>query len=617
MKYRLGNTAVKVFLFLAVVFLGWFTAAGCIGIYVLAEEGVYTDGGISMQEDIYDTICRNDIQRAITFLLSNENADLSQMQEEFSKELSEQRCNSGICITDPKTGVSISNFTQESWLHETESSLAFRDGAQDTDYYRITAHLKPDYTSYDLLMRMAQRALNWRYLLPWVTLVLLAAALTGFGALMISAGQWNGYEGFHNTWFDRVPLDVMAFAVFLIGCFCVNRDLSLPVLLLLLAFVAYPMLLGLICSFVSRCKAGRLIATTCIGWCFRQLRRFVLWVVQSFRGLTGMWRMGLALLGVSCFRVLCLFLYEESRSPFFLLLLFFGDFLLALYLLRITHGFQKLEALGRKLAAGDYNSTAEPDTLPLPLQLHGADLNAIQDGVQVAVSREMKAERMKTELITNVSHDIKTPLTSLISYVDLLQKEELDNPRVTEYLAVLERQSKRLKKLTEDLVELSKASSGTITVNPQPTDVNVFLTQLEGEYAERLKDADLRLVTVPAPENPRILADPMLLYRVTENLMSNILKYALSGTRVYLNAEILAGRVLISFKNVSREALNISPDELQERFVRGDNARTSEGSGLGLSIARSLTILQCGSFDLSIDGDLFRVDLGFPYNDKL
>ena len=224
----------------------------------------------------------------------------------------------------------------------------------------------------------------------------------------------------------------------------------------------------------------------------------------------------------------------------------------------------------------------------------------------------MKSERMKTELITNVSHDIKTPLTSIVSYVDLLKKQAMPNDQAREYLEVLDRQSARLKKLTEDLVEASKASTGNLTVDFQRTDVNVLLTQSAGEYQEKLAAKGMDLILTPAPENPAISADGRLLWRVFENLLSNIHKYAQPGTRVYLTCEAGENQVTTTFRNISATPLNISADELMERFVRGDASRNTEGSGLGLSIARSLTQLQHGTFSLTIDGDLFKAALTFP-----
>ena len=196
--------------------------------------------------------------------------------------------------------------------------------------------------------------------------------------------------------------------------------------------------------------------------------------------------------------------------------------------------------------------------------------------------------------------------------MDLLKKQEMPTEEAKEYLEVLDRQSAKLKKLTEDLVEAAKATTGTTTVNFQRTDVNVLLTQSAGEYQEKLQSKALQLMLTPAPGNPAISADGRLLWRIFENLLSNIYKYALPGTRVYLTCTEEADKVAITFRNISETPLNISAEELMERFVRGDASRHTEGSGLGLSIARSLTQLQYGSFDIAIDGDLFKATLTFP-----
>ena len=273
---------------------------------------------------------------------------------------------------------------------------------------------------------------------------------------------------------------------------------------------------------------------------------------------------------------------------------------------------QKLRKGGQALAAGDLGYKVDTRRMIWDLRRHGEDLNAIGRGMRIAVEDQLESERLKTELITNVSHDIKTPLTSIINYVDLLQKVDVQPETAREYIAVLDRQSRRLKKLTEDLVEASKASSGALPVELQPTDVAVLFDQIVGEYQERLADCRLTLVARP-PETPvSVRADGKLLSRVMDNLVSNICKYALEDTRVYVVAARDDETVTISFKNVSRAELNISPDELMERFVRGDASRHTEGSGLGLSIAGSLVRLMNGTFALSIDGDLFRADVTLP-----
>ena len=227
-----------------------------------------------------------------------------------------------------------------------------------------------------------------------------------------------------------------------------------------------------------------------------------------------------------------------------------------------------------------------------------------------AIEKKEEALAQKHAALDKENEEIKIIKRSQTEMLERISGLTADQAK--EYLEVLDRQSARLKKLTEDLVEASKASTGNLTVDLQPTDVNVLLTQTAGEYQEKLAARDLSLVLTPAPEAPKISADGRLLWRVFENLFSNIQKYALAGTRVYLTCQADENEVTITFRNISATPLNISADELMERFVRGDTSRNTEGSGLGLSIARSLTQLQHGTFSLTIDGDLFKAQLRFP-----
>ena len=272
---------------------------------------------------------------------------------------------------------------------------------------------------------------------------------------------------------------------------------------------------------------------------------------------------------------------------------------------------EKLQTGSQKIASGDLDYRVDTRRMFWEFKKHGENLNNISLGMSRAVDERMKSERFKTELITNVSHDIKTPLTSIINYVDLLNREDLPDGTIKEYVGVLVRQSSRLKKLIDDLVEASKASTGNIVVNSTRTEIGVLLTQAAGEYEERLRSNELELIQNQPEEEVYIMADGRLLWRVFDNLMNNICKYSQPGTRVYLDLEKVNGEVVITFKNISRNPLNISSEELLERFVRGDSARSTEGSGLGLSIAKSLVELQGGKLDLAIDGDLFKVILKF------
>ena len=432
---------------------------------------------------------------------------------------------------------------------------------------------------------------NWAIPLTALCLVFTIAL---FIFLLVSAGHRFGTSEVACNWFDRVPLELvllgMAAVVGFGGVALTSRTLTVFGLFL-------PMLLALgllFCmTFAVRCKTKTLVKGTLFYWVWYILKSLpLIWKAVVFWG------------GV-CLVELILGLSMGSFDVWILDKLLLGAALMAYCI-----GLKKLQAGAERLAAGDMTPVDERHLTP-EQRKHAQSLNSIGRGAALAAEQRLKSERMKTELITNVSHDLKTPLTSIISYVDLLKKEGLSSEHAPEYVDVLDRQSQRLKKLTEDLVEASKASTGNIQAQPEDVDVNLLLSQAAGEYAERLAAAGLTTVTTWDPSEPHIRADGRLLWRVFDNLLSNVTKYAQPGTRVYLSTAARDGGVEITFRNVSRDELNVSAEELMERFVRGDASRNSEGSGLGLSIARSLTELNGGTLTLTVDGDLFKAELIF------
>ena len=460
-----------------------------------------------------------------------------------------------------------------------------------------------------------------RNTLIWLTAVLFVLCLALVIFLLCAAGHKEGVEGIHLNWVDRIPLDLylaLALAigscVLMLGIDATGVDfVPAAILLAILLALAVLLVMSVLMTLSTRFKSGAFWKNTLVYRCLCLLSRMGKGLKDGLsycaKHLHLYWQAGLIFAGVTLLEFLVVAAFgSESICVIWFLAKLVETPLLVLILISL----QKLKAGGEALAEGNLNASVDLRHMYGVLKHHGENLNSIAQGMQKAVQQQLKSERFRTDLITNVSHDIKTPLTSIVNYVDLLKKEDVQPEKAKEYIAVLDRQSARLKKLTEDLVEASKASSGTLPVHLEAVDVNVLLSQVSGEYQSRFELCKLEPIVKLSSEDPQILADGKLLWRVFDNLLSNICKYAMPGTRVYFTSEVQDGRVSISFKNISNYPLDITADELLERFVRGDSSRSTEGSGLGLSIAQSLTGLQKGTFDLVVDGDLFKANLSFP-----
>ena len=327
--------------------------------------------------------------------------------------------------------------------------------------------------------------------------------------------------------------------------------------------------------------------------------------------ISGAWRFSLAFAGYLLINALLSYRFF-TRGGFLAFLLLIAVNGGALYfLLNMIRQMRTLSAAGQAMANGDLSYCVDTSDMKREFREHGENLNSIGRGMAIAVNERMKSERFKTELITNVSHDLKTPLTSIVTYIDLLQKEDIQDEKAKEYIDTIARQSKKLKKLTEDLIDASKASSGALNVNMERVNISELLRQSSAEYGERMEAVNITPVVNMPEEDIYVRADGRLLWRVVENLLQNICRHGMPGTRAYLEARTENGRAVVSFKNISQQQLNIPVEELLERFVQGDESRSRGGSGLGLSIAESLTELMKGKLKLSLDGDLFKVELWF------
>ena len=486
------------------------------------------------------------------------------------------------------------------------------------------------------LMRLIYNVSGW-----WLCAVLVGAAgaIACLVFLFIGAGHRKGKEGARLNLLDRIPLDLYA-----AGCFALAfvwlllfveltesmayffafspEGITYLAFTCIVVYTAGVVALAPFLSFATRVKAGGGIwwrnTAICwalklcwraVRWCWGLVKRFCGWLWYMTTKISIVWRTALIVLAVllANFCIAISIRYSDF-ALFCWLLLMAAVFLLACF---GAWQMKSLKAAGEKLAAGEFEYKIDTKHMYWEFKHHAENLNSIGDGMAAAVEQRMKSERLKTELITNVSHDIKTPLTSIINYVDLLERPHTPEEGA-EYLEVLERQSKRLKKLTEDLVEASKASTGNMSVTLAPTSTLEIINQSLAEYGQRMEAGKLSvLINVPEPA-PAVRADGRLLWRVMDNLFNNVVKYAMPETRVYVDVRTSEGNAVISVKNISRAALNVSAEELMERFVRGDTSRSTEGSGLGLSIAKSLTELQHGQFSISTDGDLFKAEITLP-----
>lgn len=492
------------------------------------------------------------------------------------------------------------------------SYIAVNYPAQDSVYWALRI--------YDVMAELAPNA-------AVVVTVCALAELFFLVFLARAAGRRVGREEAVAGWQEKIPFDLYAVVVLGGSAMLVAAAASgmedpfqgfepiMIAVVLACCAAAYALFLAFWMTLCARVKLGRWWENTVCCWLLRLCRRVLRWcwrvlcrawgaLAGFVRGIPLVWRtaVGCCVIGVLLFAL-------ESNHADGLLLMLIAVLSVAACLLSMQ--LRRLQKGGEALAAGDLTSQVDTSHMYFDLKHHGENLNAISRGMSIAVEQKLKSERLKTELITNVSHDIKTPLTSIVNYVDLLQREHTPEQE-REYLTVLDRQAHKLKKLTVDLVEMSKASTGNIPCHIARRSVRELIDQTVGEYAEKLSAARLEPVVTLPDEDLYCLCDGALIWRVLDNLLSNACKYACAGTRLYIAARREGETVAFSFKNISRDALNIDPDELMERFVRGDSSRTTEGSGLGLNIAKSLVELQKGTLSIAIDGDLFKVGFILP-----
>lgn len=631
LKSSFAAKAVAVFLLavMGIVFVG-----SLIGVGVMADAGGYAGSANTLRERVLSSMGYSQLYQTFERLYNGYNPDYAQyrsgLDSAFRFVLRDK--DTGKILFDGLDGADYQWYAEKPYsipdlnlsskdfvITEDDSHSGSRgDSVTAADNVVIEGYILREPADGDnsdtfVCLYWAELIYNCRYQLIVIAAVSFILCLVLFIFLLCAAGHRAGSEGIVPSFVDKIPFDLFTLLM-IVAISCLWAILAEmyydSILLIMLAclviLVAALLILLYIMSFAVRVKLGGVIKGCIIykvlAWVWRLIRSVCHAIAELVRRMP--------LVPKSCAAVAVILLLElisMSSGVVWLIV----NLLLAAALIYTAICAKKLLTAGQKLAAGDESCVVDTAKLYGPFREHGENLNTIRDGVSLAVEARMRSEHFRTELITNVSHDIKTPLTSIINYVDLLGKEKPENEKMREYIDVLQRQSARLKKLIDDLLEASKASTGNLTVNAEPCDVGVLLDQTLGEYGEKLSAAGLEPV-LTKPEKPVIImADGRHMWRIFDNLLNNICKYSQRGTRVYLEVCERDGKAVVTFRNISSRQLNISSDELMERFVRGDSSRNTEGSGLGLNIAQSLAQLQKGTMELTVDGDLFKVTLTF------
>ena len=444
--------------------------------------------------------------------------------------------------------------------------------------------------------------------------------------LTSSIGHDNEKNSVEINIFDRIPIEIIVFIAILISCmpfilleFAESDYNALTSIAITAYFVIYICVAVIMTTVIKRIKARQFLKTSVMGnvilWCGQFCRKIINKINESWNTIMYSPKTTSKVIITASVTILgwILIIVLFGNSQMFPLIIIALICFFLYKVIRIFKEYLQLEKKLKNIYEGNNQYELNEKEFLSVFKNSIIYLNDISNGFENAVKERMKSERMKAELITNVSHDIKTPLTSIINYVDLLKHENIQDEKAKEYIEILENKSQRLKKLTEDLVEASKVSTGNISLNLEKINIVELIKQATGEFEDKFKKRELETIINSKQNEINIMADSKYMYRIIENLYSNIAKYALENSRVYIDIKeaSLDGIVSIEIKNISKEKLNISADELMQRFVRGDKSRSTEGSGLGISIAQNLTELQNGKFELKLDGDLFKIKLVF------
>lgn len=641
MKKFIGNTAIKI-LAVTLSFIVFFTMLVSVaGSVIMLFCDFYTRDFVVLEQNIMENLARDEM-----FYLTERYSGSKYNVESYYEDK-----NILYHIENTHTGEVTSNFSGQEYIasystteyiyryiNKLDGSIYDNDAVgydyENKHYYHYATNIevyettqKAEFTIYIprdmqftdrffLVDKLINIGYNNRYTFVFLAVLSLALSIVVYSYLFISVGHRSDTKYIKVAMFNDIPADILSAIIFLIcfvGIWLLSElyGLVLTVALGSLILIAlYFVVLWYLMSITVQAKAKKLFRHTFLYWLFKQLKKIGCVVKHIYKNFATVYKVAMVL-GVFWVFILIFMGLNAYENDNLIIGFIVISVVESVILILAAIAFQRVKRGGEKIVNGDLENKIDTAYMFGDIKDFAESLNNINQGLQTAIDDKMRSERFKTELITNVSHDIKTPLTSIVNYVDLIKKEECNNQKINEYIEVLDRQSIRLKKLIEDLVEASKASTGNLSVELAKCNLSVLINQAVGEFSEKLEAKDLRVVQNIENQDICIMADGRRLWRVFDNLLNNICKYAMSGTRVYIDLVSHNGKAVITFRNISELPIIVSADELTERFVRGDRSRNTEGSGLGLSIAKSLTELQNGSFEISTDGDLFKAKLTF------
>lgn len=642
MKKFIGNTALKI-LAVSLSFVVFFTMIiSIVGSAIMLFSDFYTRDFSTLEESVMKELARSEYNKLVSLYDSGDSAVASYYEDKNILYYIEDT-HSGEIVSNFKNQDYITSFSNSEFIRKyvggESSDLVYdRDEVKydyETDQYYFYSENQPLYETnhkveftifiprnmqftdrFFITDKIISFGYHNRYTFIIFAVISLVLSIVIYSYLFISVGHLNNQADIKVAPFNNIPIDVLSVIVLFVY-YCAMLFFSeyytlveIIVFCFIVPAILYFVTLWYLMSFVVQLKAKTIFKHTFIYWLIKKISKLGNVIKHIYKNLKTTYKV-LFVIGIFWSFILIFMGVNVYDNKNLILGFIFISAVETLIIIFCAIAFQRVKQGGEKIVSGDLENKIDTTYMFGDIKDFADSLNNINLGLQSAIDDKMKSERFKTELITNVSHDIKTPLTSIVNYVDLIKKEECENEKIKEYIDVLDRQSIRLKKLIEDLVEASKASTGNLSVELEKCNLSLLMNQAIGEFYEKLELNNLQVIQSQENQDVYIMADGRRLWRVIDNLLNNICKYAMSGTRVYIDLKRKNDKAIVTFRNISNTPISLSSEELTERFVRGDRSRNTEGSGLGLSIAKSLTELQGGSFAVSADGDLFKVVLSF------